>query len=59
MAGGQELFGTRFEPGDIVFSQGDPGDFMYVVQSGDIEIRHAGGDEETVLARLAEGDVFG
>ena len=31
------LFGSVYEPGAIVFRQDEPGDTMYVIQSGAIE----------------------
>ena len=44
-----------FESGDIVFREGDVGDRMYVVISGEIEVLREG----ERLAMLAEGDYFG
>ncbi len=44
-----------FESGEIVFEQGDPGDFMYVVVEGAVEIIHRG----EVLNTLKPGEFFG
>lgn len=47
-------------PGQEVFAQGDPGDFVYVVEEGEIElvrIRVDGGKE--VVARMGPGHYFG
>jgi putative ABC transport system ATP-binding protein len=47
-------------PGDVLFSQGDPSDFVYVINRGRIEIfrgRPEGANE--VLARLGRGQYFG
>ena len=42
MEQGAELFGTTYRRGDIVFRQGDPGDAMYIIQSGAVEVsQHA------------------
>jgi F420-non-reducing hydrogenase small subunit len=55
----EDLYGIVFEPGAFVFRQGDPGDTMYLVQSGAIEYSYKRGDLETVLDILEEGDLFG
>jgi CRP-like cAMP-binding protein len=33
---------TRFAAGDVIFSEGDKGDVMYVVRSGEVSIEHQG-----------------
>lgn len=48
-----------YEPGQIVFRQGDPGECAYFVQSGEVEVVREGPEGETVLARLAKGQHFG
>lgn len=40
----------NFAAGDIIFSSGDEGDAMYVVQSGEIELRVGGNTVEVVPA---------
>jgi F420-non-reducing hydrogenase small subunit len=55
----EDLYGIVFEPGAFVFRQGDPGDTMYLVQSGAIEYSYKRGDLETVLDVLEEGDFVG
>ncbi len=42
-----------------VFKQGDPGDFMYLVQEGEVEILQDLGGHEHQLAVLERGDFFG
>jgi len=47
------------EPGETVFAEGDPGDHLYVIQAGEVElIRQATGCARAV-ARLGPGDFFG
>jgi len=43
------------EPGQVLFDEGDPGDVMYAVAEGHVEIVHAGRLIETVTA----GGIFG
>ena len=45
--------------GEIIFSEGDIGTEMYIVQSGTIELLKAIGGETRVLATLEKGDFFG
>jgi CRP-like cAMP-binding protein len=45
----------RFTPGDVIFSEGDKGDAMYVVRSGEVGIERDGAVIETVGA----GSIFG
>jgi CRP-like cAMP-binding protein len=50
---------THFPEGTIVFSEGDLGLTMYVIESGEIEISKRFGNESKVLAVLGKGDFFG
>ena len=50
----------RLLKGDILFSEGDPGDRLYVVTEGKIKLGHASGDgRESLLAVMGEGEMFG
>jgi uncharacterized membrane protein len=50
----------KFEPGAILFNVGDPGDSMYVVTSGDVEVfTKTKTGEEVILERPGPGDFFG
>lgn len=50
---------THFEKGSMVFAEGDLGLAMYVIESGEVEIRKQIGSEDTLLATLGKGDFFG
>lgn len=54
-----DRFARDYEPGEVLFREGDPGDVMYVIQSGSVEIRRKVGDHERVLAVLPSGEFFG
>jgi CRP-like cAMP-binding protein len=45
--------------GEIIYLPGDPGDAMYFVESGQIEISTEDEERSEVLARLIPGDFFG
>lgn len=54
-----DRFARDFTPGTVLFEEGQPGDYMYVVQHGEIEIRRQVGETERVLAVLPPGEFFG
>jgi len=50
----------HFEPGQVVFLEGDRGDWLYVVVDGEVEVVKAIPDGgETSLRRLGRGECFG
>ena len=50
----------RFEPGDTIFRQGEPGDLVYSIVSGEVEIiREMPDGEERLLATMGPGEYFG
>jgi NADH:ubiquinone reductase (H+-translocating) len=51
---------AHFEPGEVIFREGDRGDRLYVIVEGEVEIvTDEPPSKETVRARLAAGDCFG
>ncbi len=56
---GLERFARDFAAGTVLFEEGQPGDFMYVLQAGEVEIRRMVGETERVLAVLMPGEFFG
>lgn len=44
-----------YAPGETIFVEGEPGDLMYVILDGEVEIRSEG----AVLNILSRGDIFG
>ncbi len=54
-----ERFAEDFKAGAVLFEEGQPGDFMYVVQTGEVEIRRQVGETDRVLAVLPAGEFFG
>lgn len=47
----------RFEGGREIFRQGDPGDRLYIIAHGTVEVLHE--ESRQVLAELTDGDYFG
>lgn len=55
-----QLSARRFDGGTVVFSEGEPGDTLYVVLDGQVRIsRRIPGMGEEALAILSRGGVFG
>ena len=54
-----QRFGKIFPRGTVLFREGDPGNEMYVVQSGRVNIAKHVGDVEKVLSSLGPGEFFG
>jgi hypothetical protein len=51
---------VHFTPGEIIFRQGDPGDFVYNIVDGQVEVlRKEPAGEERVLNRLGPGEYLG
>lgn len=51
--------GRQYADGEVVCRQGEPGNCMYLVQSGKVEVVREEAGVETVLGRLRGGDIFG
>jgi F420-non-reducing hydrogenase small subunit len=60
MSNGEEIFGSLFEKGSVIFRQDELGDVMYIIQSGAVEVsqKNKAGQEE-VITLLEKGDFFG
>ena len=50
---------THVSPGDVVFAQGDPGDALYIIESGKVTILRTDGERTHTLANLGPGRSFG
>ena len=56
---GLDRFARDFAAGTVLFEEGQTGDYMYVVQSGEVEIRRLVGETPRVLATLTAGEFLG
>jgi small-conductance mechanosensitive channel/CRP-like cAMP-binding protein len=57
---GARLHHLSFAPGEIIIRQGDAGDSMYFVTSGQVEINYAGHDRSEIrVAVISPGEFFG
>ncbi|MEM7248781.1 MAG: cyclic nucleotide-binding domain-containing protein [Acidobacteriota bacterium] len=53
------LVHRSYEPGDAVVTEGQPGDSMFVISSGEVGVYTLRGGSEVELANLRAGDFFG
>lgn len=51
--------GKLFRDGEMIVRQGEAGDCMFVIQSGEVEVLRRDGAQEFCLATLRSGDFFG
>ncbi len=51
--------GKEYEDQEVICRQGEPGNFMFIVQGGRAMVTHEDGGTESIVGELAAGDVFG
>ena len=51
--------GKIFQPGEVIFKEGEPGDCMFVIQEGKVEVFLERIGQEVPLNLLREGDFLG
>ncbi len=59
MATSSQWVGRLCKSGDVIYKQGESGDCMYIVQTGQVEIILRKGNNEYCLAVVGEGEFFG
>jgi CRP/FNR family cyclic AMP-dependent transcriptional regulator len=52
-------FGRNVDAGKVIFSEGEGGDQMYIIQDGTVKISRIIGGKEQILAIFGKGDFFG
>lgn len=48
-----------YHDGEVVYKEGSSGDWVYVVQSGSVEVTKTVNNQEVVMERLGPGEIFG
>ncbi len=55
----ESLDEKTYEKGEIIFEEGTPGNSLFIIKDGRVEVRLKRGDLVLVLAELDEGSFFG
>ena len=50
---------VHYEPGEIIFHEGDAGDYLYIIIDGKIEIYTEREGKKKSIATLSKGEIFG
>ncbi|MGB3862505.1 MAG: cyclic nucleotide-binding domain-containing protein [Candidatus Aminicenantaceae bacterium] len=53
------VLGKVYNDGDVIVRQGEPGDCMYEILAGTVEVLREKNGQEVCLAVLSKGDFFG
>jgi len=57
--GVRRTYERRFAAGEVVFEEGEPGEVLYIVVSGEVELTRRGPAGPRLVARIAPGEFFG
>ena len=55
----QGIAQLHFESGEIIFHEGDVGDYLYIIVDGEVEVFNTIGGKENLIAHLGKGEYFG
>ncbi len=59
MAPTQGIAQLHFEPGEVIFHEGDIGDYLYIIVDGEVEVFAGKEGEKKMIAKLGKGEYFG
>jgi NADH:ubiquinone reductase (H+-translocating) len=59
LGGARGIAQAHYEPGELVFEEGDSGDSLYMIISGQVEILKRFGAEQQTVRLLGPGEYFG
>lgn len=55
----QGIAKLHFEPGEIIFNEGDIGDYLYIIVEGEVEVLKKENGKDRHVANLRQGEYFG
>lgn len=55
----KKKFGAVYNPGTVLFREGDSGEELFIIHSGKVKISKKAKNAETILAIMQDGDFFG
>ena len=59
LGGGRGATQAHYEPGEVVFEEGDTGDSLFMILSGEVEVSQRVGGETQHIGTLGPGEYFG
>ena len=59
LGGGRGATQAHYEPGEVVFEQGDAGDSLYMILAGTVEVSQHVDGEPRAIGTLQAGEYFG
>lgn len=59
LGGGRGASQAHYEPGEVVFDEGDMGDSLFMILSGEVEVSKRVGGESKDIGTLGPGEYFG
>lgn len=54
-----EKYGRSYRPGEVIFHEGEEGQYMFIIQTGNVQIAKNMHGHTHVLSELAKGEFFG
>lgn len=55
----ERLTTQTYQPGEVIFHEGDPGKHVYLIVSGSVEIYKTVADQRQLLNTIGSGEIFG
>jgi CRP-like cAMP-binding protein len=55
----RRTYERAYEPGELIFDEGDSGELLYIIQSGEVELTRGAAEGRRLLGRLGPGEFFG
>ncbi len=55
----RRTYERSYEPGELIFDEGDSGELLYIIQGGEVELTRGAAEGRRLLGRLGPGEFFG
>ncbi len=59
MSDNAQFITKDFAAGEMLFSQGDVGDFIFIIINGTVDVCKTSNDKKEIVARMSSGDILG
>lgn len=55
----RRTYERSYEAGELIFDEGDSGELLYIIQSGEVELTRGAAEGRRLVGRLGSGEFFG